>query len=55
MSETVRVRFEGEILERKARRVRSLEDGSQVGWVSLNGRDTKIRKEKRKRTWEVVS
>lgn len=54
MNTTIRLSVDGEVVERRVRRVRTLEDGTNTGWVSLNGRDTKVFRGKRKRVWVIA-
>lgn len=45
----------GEKLQRNVRRIYKNAEGNYIGWCSLNGRDTKVTKLRRKKTWIVVS
>lgn len=54
MSETIRICTEQGTVERKVRRTRQLPDGTHIGWVSFEGRDRKVTKTKRKKTWCLV-
>jgi hypothetical protein len=54
LNTTITLNVAGEKFQRKVRRVRTLEDGTQVGWVSFEGKDTKVRKKGKKKTWELL-
>lgn len=54
-SNKVNVKVGDEVLVRSIRRVRKLENGMSVGWVSVGGKDTKVTKKARARFWTPVA
>lgn len=55
MNTVVKVRVNSEVVLRSVRRIHRKTDGLEYGWCSVGGKDVKVRREKRKLIWSLVS